>query len=87
MKAVSLALAFFVLFILNPDVIGQGKEHKAEAKHKERGFCSSNHYGNGDHISFKEAREFTIPASENLTVDGGRNGGVSVKGENRSDVL
>lgn len=34
-----------------------------------------------------EIREFTVPATRLITVDAGRNGGVSVTGSNRSDVL
>ncbi len=34
-----------------------------------------------------QMREQTIPSSGQLTIDGGQNGGVSVHGSNRSDVL
>lgn len=34
-----------------------------------------------------EMREVTIPASARLEVDGGTNGGISIKGANRSDIL
>lgn len=88
MKALSyIASALFVCYILNPVVIGQDKGSKTEHKYKERTFCSSGNWGNGDKVSFKEAREFTVPATGSLNVDGGRNGGISVNGENRSDVL
>lgn len=71
-------------------VIGQEKIKEKDnyaKQHKERAFCASDNWSNGDKVSFKEARELTIPAVSSLTVDGGRNGGVSVKGENRSDIL
>lgn len=72
-------------------VIGQEKikeKDKSYAKqYKEKAFCSSDNWSNGDKVSFKEAREVTVPASGNINVDSGRNGGISVKGENRSDVL
>lgn len=87
MKAKSLLFGIallFVAFVLIPNVRGQ---EKAEGKHKEKSFCSWNNYGSSDKVSFKETREFNVPANGNLTVDGGRNGGISVKGENRSDVL
>lgn len=88
MKALSyIASAIFVCYILNPVVIGQDKGSKTEHKYKERTFCSGENWGNGDKVSFKEAREFTVPATGGLNVDGGRNGGISVNGENRSDVL
>lgn len=87
MKALSFFASFFAFFILHPSVIAQDKAHKAEAKHKERAFCSNENWSSRDKVSFKEAREFNVAASGTLTVDGGRNGGISVKGENRSDVL
>lgn len=88
MKALSyIASALFVCYILNPAVIGQDKASKAENKYKEKAFCSNENWGNGDKVSFREAREFTVPATGSLNVDGGRNGGISVKGESRSDVL
>ena len=72
-------------------VIGQEKvkeKDKSYSKqYKERTFCSGDNWSNGDKVSFREAREATIPASGSINVDSGRNGGVSVKGENRSDVL
>lgn len=49
-------------------------------------FCRNYNY-NGDRESASDLREFTIPATGRIEVDGGKNGGISVKGENRSDVL
>ncbi len=63
------------------------KADKAEYKAKYKEFCSNNNWSNGDKVSFTELREMTIPASGSLNIDGGRNGGIQVKGENRSDVL
>lgn len=71
-------------------VIGQEKikeKDKSYAKYKEKGFCSNDDWSNGDKVSYKESREVTVAATSNLNVDGGRNGGISVKGENRSDIL
>lgn len=71
-------------------VIGQEtakEKDKSYKAYKERGFCSNDNWSNGDRVSFKEARESTLPATGSINVDGGRNGGVSVKGENRSDIL
>jgi hypothetical protein len=61
-------------------------QEKSEYKHKEREFCSNNNWNGNDKVSVNDLREFTIPAGS-LSVDGGRNGGVRVKGENRSDIL
>jgi hypothetical protein len=41
----------------------------------------------GSQPHFCEVRETTIPAASMLTVDGKQNGGVSIKGANRSDIL
>lgn len=57
-------------------------EHKVSVK----GFCDDNNWSNGDKVSFKELREMTAPAGGTITVDGRQNGGISVRGENRSDV-
>src|SRR6476620_2846985 len=61
-------------------------QDKSEYKHKEREFCSSNNGGWNDKVSVNDLCEFTVAAGS-LNVDGGRNGGVRVKGENRSDIL
>ena len=61
-------------------------QDKSEYKHKEREFCSNNNWNGNDKVSVNDLREFTVPAGS-LNVDGGRNGGVRVKGENRSDIL
>jgi len=54
-------------------------------------FCDSNHgnyYNNGKkYASKKDLREITIPAGGLIEVDGRQNGGISVKGENRGDIL
>ncbi len=53
-------------------------------------FCEDydNYVTNGKRaVSKKDLREFTIPAGGLVEVDGQKNGGISVKGENRSDVL
>lgn len=60
-------------------------QEKTEAKAKQDEFCSNWNYGDKNH--FNEIREFTVPSSGTVTVDGGTNGGVSVIGEERSDVF
>src|ERR1700728_3279647 len=40
-----------------------------------------------DRGQYCEMREVTVPAGGHLDIDGGNNGGVSVKGSNRSDIL
>lgn len=59
---------------------------KAE-KQTNKDFCS--HFGNynNDKVVLSDVREMTLPATGLLTVDGRRNGGIKVRGSERSDVL
>lgn len=92
MNKASFFVAAFLLFVCAGMVLSQDKIEKVEkvqkaekaVKHKE--FCSNNWSG-GDKVSVSDLREVTVPASGSLSIDGGRNGGIKVKGENRSDVL
>jgi hypothetical protein len=63
-------------------VAGQNKDKQ----YKVREFCSEN-WSNGDKASSSEIREMTLKSTGSLSVDAGRNGGIKVKGENRSDIL
>ena len=92
MKVLSYAVALlFAFYILNPVVIGQEKAERFDKEklkaYKTKEFCGGESWNNGDKVSVKELRESTTAATGSLIVDSGRNGGVSVKGENRSDVL
>jgi len=49
-------------------------------------FCE-NYSSWGDKESARDLREVTIPATGSIEVDSGKNGGISIKGENRSDIL
>lgn len=62
-------------------------QEKSKIKEKQREFCSENNWSNGDRVSSRDLRENTIASAGVINVDTGRNGGVSVKGEDRSDVL
>jgi len=48
---------------------------------------SCNDEGRWDRGHYCEIREVTIPATAKLDVDGGVNGGISIKGANRNDIL
>ncbi len=50
-------------------------------------FCSNNNWSGNDKVSFNELRESTVSATNVVSVDGQKNGGIKVIGENRSDVL
>lgn len=82
----SLLLVAFVL--CGEDALAQEKvKEKENYKNKtySKEFCSNN-WSNGDKVSGSDLREMTVSGGS-LTVDGKRNGGISVKGENRSDIL
>ena len=51
----------------------------------KRDFCSDN-WSNNNQTTARDLRETTVAAGD-VNVDGKRNGGISVRGENRSDVL
>lgn len=53
---------------------------------KEHSFCGNN-WSSGDKFSASDLREMTVASSGSLNVDSGKNGGISVKGEDRGDVL
>ena len=76
-----------VAFVLSGiDVSAQDKEKdKYNNKTYSREFCS-NDWSNGDKVSGRDLREVTVSGGS-LTVDGKRNGGIQVRGENRSDIL
>lgn len=79
-----LLLATFVLSGIDTAAQEKDKE-KFKNKTYSREFCSGD-WSNGDKVSGRDLRETTLPGG-NLTVDGKRNGGISVRGENRSDIL
>jgi len=79
------ALLLAILFISATAVFAQDKTEKMV---KGSDFCSNHNYSSGDNrVSFKETRDMTLRAGSLLSVDGGKNGGVKVKGENRADIL
>jgi len=77
---INLRFCFYVLVL----VIAGFASVSAQNKTDKRDFCSNN-WSNGDKFSSNEVREMTLAAGS-LTVDGKRNGGIHVRGENRSDI-
>ena len=57
-----------------------------DKKDYDNDYCSDN-WTWGDKSSYKDAREFILPVRNTLEVDGQKNGGISIRGENRSDIL
>ena len=95
MLLVKAAVATTLLFISTTILFGQEKEnvekldkhaYKAE-KIKNHEFCSGENWSNGDKVSFRDLREMTLPASGSLAVDGGKNGGIKVKGSQTSEIV
>lgn len=68
-------------------VLSKETKEKVKTVSKTREFCSNDNWNNGDKVSTNELRETTVQATGKLEVDGAKNGGISVKGEDRSDVL
>jgi Toastrack DUF4097 len=77
------ALFLAIIFTFSSLTFGQ---EKSKEKMKMKEFCTDN-WSNDDKVSFSEIREMTLKSTGSLDVDAGRNGGIKVKGENRSDVL
>ena len=59
----------------------------AAGKHPKGEFCSNNNWGSDERVSANDLREVIVASTGSVNVDAGKNGGVSVKGEDRSDVL
>lgn len=57
------------------------------SNYKVRGFCENNNWSGGGRVSVSDLREMTVASTGSVNVDAGQNGGISVKGEDRSDVL
>lgn len=74
-------LLLFVLVVPAANVKGQDKEKKNWE------FCQNNNWSNGNRVSVNELRELPVAKTNLLTVDANRNGGISVKGSDRSDIL
>lgn len=72
------------LFLTGTAVFAQDKTTQDG---KKWSFCSGENYNYNGRTSFKDLRETTISAVNLLSVDGQRNGGIKIKGENRTDVL
>lgn len=85
MKVIS-NIRYYLLLIILLSATNLFAQNKKDYKNYE--FCSDNwNWSSGDRVSAKELRETNVAAPNLLNVDAGRNGGISIKGENRNDVL
>jgi DUF4097 and DUF4098 domain-containing protein YvlB len=86
-KVINSALVLVICLACGLIASGQNKvDIREKVKDKSRSFCSENWSSDGKE-SYRDLREITVPAGGVIDVDSGQNGGISVKGENRSDVL
>ncbi|MBV9241593.1 MAG: hypothetical protein JO314_06255 [Acidobacteria bacterium] len=89
-KYIAVALVTLLVGIAAANMLGQETKFKDKfdkLDSKNRGFCNNNNWSSDDHVTATQLREMTVAAGGTLTVDGRQNGGVSVLGENRSDIL
>src|SRR5213592_2722774 len=84
---IALATVAFLVGLAVSPAHGQDKVREKLKQKESRSFCSDNWSGDEDHVSFRDLREMTVAAGGTITVDGRQNGGISVRGEDRSDVL
>ena len=90
LKYLATACVAAMIGITAVSVIGQETDKikaKADKSDKSRGFCENNNWSDGGRVSVSDLREMTIPPTGTVNVDAGQNGGISVKGEDRGDVL
>src|SRR6478672_896957 len=90
-KYIAIGLVTLLIGIAAVNTFGQ-KEEKIKDKIsridiKGREFCSNNNWSSDNKVSATQLREMTVAAGGTLTVDGRQNGGISVKGSERSDIL
>ena len=62
-------------------------QDSADSQTKYDDFCRNSYYSERNSAEFNEIRETTLPPTDLLNVDGKRNGGIRVKGSDRSDIL
>jgi len=78
------ACVSLVIGLVSTTAFGQtasaGKPVKGE-------FCSGGNWGSDERVSVSDLREMTVASTGRIDVDAGKNGGVSVIGEDRGDVL
>ncbi len=92
MKYIATALAAAAIGITATTAFAQDKDktkdkNKSEHKDKSYSFCSNNNWSSNDRVSSNDLREMTVASGGSLNVDAGKNGGVSITGEDRGDIL
>lgn len=85
--SLSAAIGISATAVLAQDHKDMADKLKTKALKAEKTFCGGNQWSDGDRVSVSDLREMTVASSGTLNVDAGKNGGISVKGEDRGDVL
>ena len=65
---------------------GAFAQDKSKQKHRKHEFCSKQTWSNGNRVSASDLRETKLSAGNTVKVDS-QNGRITIKGENRNDVL
>lgn len=82
---VTLNIRYYLLLVI---LLCASSAFAQEDKSERYEFCTENSNWSGDgRASFKDLRETIVPAPGSLNVDAGKNGGISIEGESRNDVL
>ena len=85
---IAAAISLTAVTAFGQEAKSKDKIEKVKAEYKsEKSFCGSNNWSNNERVSFNDLRELTVASSGTVNVDAGQNGGISVKGEDRGDVL
>lgn len=86
LAAAAIGISATTVFAQTSVIIKDKEKVKEVYKDKEGGFCQNWNWSSNSKVSFADLRELTASAGGTITVDAGKNGGVSVSGEDRSDV-
>ncbi|MEP6945497.1 MAG: hypothetical protein ABJA02_06225 [Acidobacteriota bacterium] len=84
---IAAALFTLVIGLTAASAYGQSKAKYGEYTDKHQEFCAENNWSNEGKVSSRDLRELTVASTGDVNVDAGRNGGVSIKGEDRQDVF
>jgi hypothetical protein len=88
LKHIATGTIALAIGITGVTAFGQDKAKGNHGNRENRAFCSDNdNWTSDDKVSARDLREMSIAATSSLSVDSNQNGGISVRGEQRSDIL
>lgn len=82
----ALTLLFLAAAAISTASANEKKHVSLEAGVPVKDFCSPSHKANGEKVGLNEMREFKLPVSGRIDVDGGKNGGIALKGGDVSEI-